>query len=372
MIDLTIRQKVIQAAKYAANRACLGDHEVVMATWISRLKAAAEQPDLSQRLKLAKTQRWAGAAPTWEPVTLHEATSSEPVDVIGIDGSQIFPKLTSPVLWTYIQAVAYRKLQKPQFVSRFYDIGSEIANGGHPSDELVENRDDLISLTNAWRTGLEMQLARMSAEDIHNGSDAAIFFDNGLLPWLSIAGASAETLVQEYLADFCSIRPVTVAGIVSGPQSRLLSRFIHLAEEESVVQGVKDKDSIADIAMMRYLLTEGERSALFIHSSPRNDPFTQLGTGVYFFFLHLSLDEIVRVEIPEWVARDTQAIDRLQASVIADAAPTGYSYVLSQAHHQAVINMDISHQLHTAAEICYFQETGYLAPLRAKTCMKQA
>jgi hypothetical protein len=66
-----------------------------------------------QRLKLARVYRWAGAIPTWEPVELVRSSHAQPVDVIGIDGSQIYPQDRNTVLWTYIQVAAYRRLVPP-------------------------------------------------------------------------------------------------------------------------------------------------------------------------------------------------------------------------------------------------------------------
>jgi hypothetical protein len=379
MIDPAIRQKVTHAAREAARRARSVDSEAIMAAWLERLKAAASHPDLPRRLQLARTQRWAGAVPTAEPVDLAQATAAKPVDMTGIDGSQVYPHPNSPVLWSYIQAIAYRKLATPLFDSLFIDIGSEIASGGRIADELLENRDDLIALTNAWRTVLEMRLARSAACTcqasctVHSCPQGrSVFFDNGLLPWLSVSGEAAESLLHESLADLCAIRPAPIAGVISGPQSRLLSRLVHLIEGETVEQGLKEREGPSDAAIMRYLLDNSERSALFLHGSPRNEVFTQVGAGIFFFFLRIQRDEIARVEIPEWVARDPQAVDAVQASVLADAAPTGYSYVLSQAHRQIVIPMDITHLLHTQAETCYLQETGCLPTVRAKTRMKKA
>ncbi|MFZ2098644.1 MAG: hypothetical protein WAV05_18585 [Anaerolineales bacterium] len=44
------------------------------------------------------------------------------------------------------------------------------------------------------------------------------------------------------------------------------------------------------------------------------------------------LHEMARIEVPAWSAEDPRLVDALHASVLADARPAGYSYVLSQAH----------------------------------------
>jgi hypothetical protein len=296
------------------------------------------------------------------------SSNAEPVDVTGIDGSQIYPQDRNPVLWTYIQAVAYRKLFTPLFESQFVDIGSEMTRPSSLSEELFENRDGLAALTNTWRALLEMRMARVASKRYPDG---LVLLDNGLLPWLSVSGQSAQRHLQEYLDSLTTTRPGLVAGIISGPQSRLLSRLITLVEAETVEQGVDGKYGLLDIVLMRYALNAGERSALFLHGSPRNDVFMNAYAGVYFFFLRVNHQEIVRVEIPAWVAKDPSSVDVVQASILADARMTGYSYVLSQAHQHAVIPADIAQAVQSRFLACYCQALGRITPQPAKINMKK-
>jgi hypothetical protein len=365
MIDPTIRQKAEQAARAAAERA----REVDLNVWLERLYAAGKSPLLQARVELAKAHRWAGAIPTWEPVELVRSSNAEPVDVTGIDGSQVYPQDRNPVLWTYIQAVAYRKLVAPIFETQFVDIGSELTHPSSLAGELVENRDGLTALTNTWRTLLEMRLARVAGERYPGG---LVLLDNGLLPWLSVSGQSAQRHLQEYLDDLCAIRPGLIAGVISGPQSRLLSRLIALVEADTVEQGVDEKYGVLDIVLMRYALNAGERSALFLHGSPRNEVFLNSCAGVYFFFLRVDEQEVVRVEIPEWVASDPTLVDVVHASILADARMTGYSYVLSQAHQHVVIPAEIARIVQSRAQVCYWQALGRITPQSAKISMKKA
>lgn len=105
---------------------------------MDRLKVAAKSPSLAERLELARSYRWAGAVPTCEPVDLSKKADVCPLDVIGVDGSQIYPREHGPVKWAYIQAVAYRKLVHPLFESSFFDIGTLLANGRQVGSEISE------------------------------------------------------------------------------------------------------------------------------------------------------------------------------------------------------------------------------------------
>ena len=227
MIDPTLRQQVEQAARLAAQRA----RQVDADDWLERLKAAASSPGLAERISIAQGHRWAGAIPTWEPVDLAKQSGGEAVEAVGIDGSQIYPLDRSPVLWAYIQAVAYRMQRPPLFDSQFVDIGTEIAQGGSQALDLLENRDELVTLTNAWRTLLEMRMACAAAQ-VYPGE--VVLLDNGLLPWLSVGGSLAHRLLNEYLELLLALRPGLVAGVICGPQSHLLVRLVTLAEAETV------------------------------------------------------------------------------------------------------------------------------------------
>ncbi len=123
---------------------------------------------------------------------------------------------------------------------------------------------------------------------------------------------------------------------------------------------------------MRQLLQPGERSALFLHGSPRNKVFQDHGAGVYFFFLRVNEQEIARIEIPAWLAEEPRLLDSIHASVLADARSTGYSYVLSQAHQHVTVPFDLADVLHASARACYWTEAGQLNFASTKNQMKEA
>jgi hypothetical protein len=96
------------------------------------------------------------------------------------------------------------------------------------------------------------------------------------------------------------------------------------------LEGVRDRD------LFMNLLAPGERSALFI--SPSKIVAEHYGEHkVYFFYLRID-NEIARIEIPRWVAENTDLLS-LTHSLIYDQSRRGHGYpvALSEAHEQAVV-----------------------------------
>jgi len=96
------------------------------------------------------------------------------------------------------------------------------------------------------------------------------------------------------------------------------------------VDGVRDRELFASI------LAPGERSALFTSQSSIVEKHYG-GHWVYFFYIRVD-DEIARVEIPQWVARDENLLNLTHALVLDQCRRgQGYPVALSEAHEQAVV-----------------------------------
>jgi hypothetical protein len=107
----------------------------------------------------------------------------------------------------------------------------------------------LAALTNVWRTLLEMRMACAAAQ-AYPGE--VVLLDNGLLPWLSVGRVTASHHLHEYLDLLLALRPGLIAGMISGPQSRLLARLVNLVEAETIEQGLQDGHDIADSGSRHY------------------------------------------------------------------------------------------------------------------------
>ena len=97
--------------------------------------------DLFDLIAAAQSHRWAGAIPVQTPFNGTWAAKSAPTDVVGIDGSQIYPSNNTHVQWAYVQSLAYKTgVQAQAFTrNRFFDIDDLMPDGLYlASNSLVD------------------------------------------------------------------------------------------------------------------------------------------------------------------------------------------------------------------------------------------
>jgi len=352
-MDNELLKYLQDAAQTAANRVRSRD-DAIAGLW-KRLGTVQEQPDLFERIKTAQQAHWAGAVPTNEgagEAFIVDVDAAMPV--AAVDGSQVAPEYDAPVVWAYAQAVAVL-MGKPVSIRKSTFL----------SEDDLEKYRMSPGIIDAVRGCLEMQVAARAASSY---PDHVVLTDGGLLPWMS----DQPTLLDEYTRHLESCDGKSVAAVISGPRSRLLINLIRLADASNPSDMQHERKGVKDIHLMNYGLNPGQRSAVFRHGSPRNDRFLERKAGICFFFLKITAHEIARIEIPEWVAIDTQVVNEVAASVLSDSqALQGYSYLLAQAHNQVVIRGDQAKALREFAEREFISKGGRIW-YSAKTKFKNA
>jgi hypothetical protein len=95
---------------------------------------------------------------------------------------------------------------------------------------------------------------------------------------------------------------------------------------------------LTDAHLLGRWLERWERTGLFRVRSNVHDPY--YGRHRVYFFLLATGDEIARVEVPEWVARDVSLLGTLH-TVLVDQISKGFGYpaVLARADDRAVISL---------------------------------
>jgi hypothetical protein len=126
-------------------------------------------------------------------------------------------------------------------------------------------------------------------------------------------------------------------------------RLLHLnslapeAITDEALRRLGDWERLTDGALFDFL-QPGERSALFVHASPANELYyTPYGHTLYFFYVNAGRagkPALLRVEVPEWVARDPGRLDAVHVALVEQSRVSdGFPYVLMRAHELAVVTM---------------------------------
>ena len=202
------------------------------------------------------------------------------------------------------------------------------------------------------------ELARLAAE-LPDNSPALALLDGSLILW-GLSGKVYPDFVIEALLNKGFLRcldemrklnkdrRLALASYISFPRSTDVVNALRVAlcphdiidtdrlckectsRDCDKVDGVRDRDLFYDI------LAPGERSALFTSQSSIVEKHYG-GHWVYFFYVRVD-DEIARVEIPQWAARDENLLELTHALVLDQCRRgQGYPVALSEAHEQAVV-----------------------------------
>lgn len=294
--------------------------------------------------------RWPGAIPTEEPLDFIASPPTLPdqLKVIGADGSQIYPDRHGPAFYFMINIgsiiIAHGSGKPPQTNSRpriyYQDEYLYDQNQGAITNAIVDG----------WRDAAEMgELARLAEGCL--GEPTLALLDNGLLLWLALQvqeskRRTADRILRAYLDHLDRIHQAgaALAGFVDRPRSSNVLALLHLANLplEAINQDTLRANhyrGLTDRMLFSQLLSPGQRSSRFTNASPINRDFQTAGHEVQFFYLNPGGEgQIVRVEIPCWVAEQSELMNLVHAGIFEQCRATGgFPYVLVRAHELALI-----------------------------------
>jgi NurA domain. len=132
---------------------------------------------------------------------------------------------------------------------------------------------------------------------------------------------------------------IPFASYISAPKSRELVNLIKLYlcnGNVSNQESYKPVEYLVDTTIASFFIVDGQRTGVFRNHSPISEEYPDV-VHPYFFYLHVGT-EIGRVEIPAWIAQDSNLTDQV-ASIIYDQAikGRGYPVAIAEAHEQAVV-----------------------------------
>lgn len=318
------------------------EFDAARASW----QRIADDPAFLYKIQTIQTQIplpiWIGAIDASETI----AKPPSHYCVIAVDGSQIYP-------------------DRHQGTSCFLlNIGTVIFNYGLPGKNVsldsipsvfLDNKEkkvDHISpdFINLRREELEFEagvsLAQQWSKEraISSSSDPLLLlWDGSLIFWhLESKDPTIRNLfLPRYLASLYELYQATIlnAAYISLPKNKEL---VNLLKAELSNGNLENTDSysgiehIIDAHIATFFLKPAERTTLFKHRS-KTAAYYPEPLKPYFFYLNTG-SEIVRIEIPAWIAQNSNAISTI-SQIIYDQTikGRGYPVALAEAHEQAVV-----------------------------------
>jgi len=335
--------------------------------------------DMETRLALAlkELHRWgtqtvAGGGESWQelakrvansgngwllPTILESLTQSiappavpPQLSVAATDGSQIFPDRheISPCYLINIGHVLlhYGTGERPLLASNprlFYKEADLFQTYG---DRRVAVNRDIVGIR---RGLLELTDLRMLAAASHDdGHETVALSDGSLIAWdlEGRPGGFRQAYLNEMVASLDDLkqRGIPLIGYISRPGSKEVINALRVGmgvpnaapgpasnfDSCAQIEGVSDA-----LLMKRLLLKAGDRSCVFASTSPILQDYGD--HGVCFYYLNVGT-EVVRIEIPKWVADDGARLELVHAAIWDQVGKgDGYPVSLAEAHERAIV-----------------------------------
>jgi len=248
-----------------------------------------------------------GALPTGEP-PWEVVDNFHPVkaELLGVDGSQIYPDPAEPLPWAYAHAMA--TTSPVQYLSRFMTPGELLRAKAASGQKLIDT----------IRFSLELELAASCARQKGNGS--VVLLDGPILP-PGRTSQEREGLGEELLdralseLDDCVGQGGIIAGFTPNGHARYVASLL------LAIVGEENDDRqlpLIDRKVIRSLIGKGQRTALYkrIALDERE---------VYFFYTTQGRVEFSFQPSPEVINSVWSCVEE------------GYPSELAAAHHLAVI-----------------------------------
>ena len=266
--------------------------------------------------------RWHERLDVQQPV----AAQQEPYTVFAVDGSQIYPDRHQG-LACYVINIGTALLQ--------YGHKSSAAFTSQPflfADATYEAHPDLV---NCQRTEYEFSAGLALGQQ---KPDALFLFDGSLIFWH--LDSKEEAVKNRFLMSYCATlqqlhdHHILHAGYISLPKSRELVNIVRAAAD---LRGtVFEGNCLVDTDIAALFLNPRQRTILFENRSPIIEAYPP-ALRPHFFYLHNGV-EIVRVEMPAWIAGDEKLVEQLATKILDQSLKgNGYPVCLAEAHEQAVV-----------------------------------
>lgn len=258
---------------------------------------------------------------------------------IAVDGSQIYPDKH--------QGSSCFLLNMGIVILRYTTGPSYVSLSSIPSLHLDTVEDEALSadLVNCMRGERELQLGLeyLSSPNNTRGLPSLFLCDGSLIFWH--LESSAQEIKERFLRSAVTtlhqfyLQKLPIMGYISLPKAKDLTNFLRTTLDKELLPQFSSRltiDSLVDTDIVAFFLQPWHRTAIFESRAPITASYPPESRP---FFLYLNVvDEIIRLEMPAWIAHDDTLLNQL-LSLIVDQCNKGRGYpvALAEAHEQAVI-----------------------------------
>ncbi len=239
----------------------------------------------------------------WKPV---DNLKSTPVELLGVDGSQIYPDPAEPLPWAYAHAMTTSPPER--YLSRFISPGELLRARAASGRKLIDT----------IRFSLELELASECARE--QGSKAVVLLDGPILPPGRISYARdgfGKEIPDKALSELDDA--VGQGGIIAGFTPNGHARYIANLLLAMVGEDNEDRQlPLIDRKLIQSLIRKRQRTALFKRVALDD-------REVFFFYTTQGRVEFPFIPSPEVIQKVWNSVE------------DGYPVELAAAHHLAVI-----------------------------------
>lgn len=275
-----------------------------------------------------------------------------PYDILAIDGSQIYPDhhlegLDCFLINTGGCLFAYDKISKVTYISQPFIFTSQQAQQQYQQAYFSPDLVDLI------REDHEFAAINQQVQEYKlRACPFVVLFDGNLFFWHLEQKYQPikEHFLRRYIDHLTKLyeQGVVYGGYLSGTQFSDLTQLVQqgLCENSGSSCGLGRTElydlcsgitGMTDAQLLRYVLVPGQRTTVFACNHDLVDYYPD-HSKPYFFYLNTG-KEMVRIEVPAWIARDEKLLDVLCRVCLDQCAKgNGYPVALAEAHAQAVVN----------------------------------
>ncbi|NJL00024.1 MAG: DNA double-strand break repair nuclease NurA [Spirulinaceae cyanobacterium SM2_1_0] len=337
-------------------------------------KASRQRLELAQRLLtraetqqtelVAAQQQWrdrllfAAASPVESLATRHDLrVPPAKHTVFATDGSQIAPS-HHEIAYCYLLNVGRIALHYGQSLHPLLDSLPEVF---YKPEDLYISRQWGIR-TEEWmgyrRTVSEAEvLADLAQQWVEAPRYSRLpnlaMVDGSLIYWFleSVPSEARDRLLPPILAAWEQLQQagVPLMGYLSASRSSEATNFLRLEackfSEPNCLSHCGDRgdrlpcqvvDPLRDTALWASQLEPGQRGPLWQSSAKILDLYSE-SLRIYFCYVHVGT-EIARIEVPAWVATDTDLFEQALSIMLGQVYKgDGYPVALAEAHNQAVV-----------------------------------